>query len=103
MQIDITAQFVLMQCGGCGIYFYIPQAFHKECLENKDKGWYCPNGHSRQFSESKVEKLEQRLAEKDKEIERLRTDRFTFKMGLENREKRLVKLRKQVKKLKAGA
>ena len=48
--------FKHMDCGECGIEFYVPDSFYKERRERK-LGWTCPNGHSRIFSETESEKL----------------------------------------------
>lgn len=93
--------FERMNCGQCGIVFYVPLAFFQERVNDGD-GWQCPNGHRRVFTEPKVQKLEKQLQEKEKEIQRLKTDRVTFKAGLDNREKELVKLRKRIKKMKVA-
>lgn len=95
-------QYERMSCGQCGIVFYVPEHFREERLNDGD-GWHCPNGHSRVFTEPKVEILEKQLDEKIALIERLENDQIMFEAGIENREMELEKLRKRVKKLKAGA
>lgn len=89
-----------MSCGQCGVVFYVPLNFYEE-RRNDGDGWHCPNGHPRVFTEPKVKKLERQLEAKDKELARLKTDYLTHKMGNENREKRIVKLQAQLKKLRA--
>ena len=94
--------YAMMNCGKCGIVFFVPKSFYDQRINNGDD-WHCPNGHKRIFTEPEVNKLERRLDEKEKEIEKLKTNQITLKIGFDNREKELVRLRKRVKKLKAGA
>lgn len=56
-----TNSYERMQCGECGITFWIPTSLYDECRKVKGKGWHCPNGHARVFSESAVEKLQRQL------------------------------------------
>ena len=66
-------------CVNCGIEFGVPNSWENE-RRRSHKGFNCPNGHSLSFnSESKEERfrrqrdrLQQRLAEKDDEIENQR-------------------------------
>lgn len=45
-----------MTCGNCGVAFAIPETMRAE--KERDGGsWYCPNGHSRVYTESVAEKL----------------------------------------------
>ncbi len=45
-----------MCCGQCGIEFQVPDHFYKERRET-GKGWYCPNGHTRVFRETDLDKM----------------------------------------------
>lgn len=46
-----------MFCGNCGVTFAIPEAMRAE--KERDGGsWYCPNGHSRVYTETAWVKLE---------------------------------------------
>lgn len=61
MTYTFTETLVGMCCGQCGISFAVPQSFHEEQKKLGPKGgWYCPNGHSRCFSKSKITELEER-------------------------------------------
>lgn len=69
------SEFRAMCCGECGISFHVPETFISE-RQQKGGSWYCPNGHSRIFRETDVQKLErekvrlaQRIAQKDDEIQ----------------------------------
>lgn len=48
------------ECGECGIVFAAPRAFWDE-RRRTGKGWSCPNGHSRIFTETDVQKLQKQL------------------------------------------
>jgi hypothetical protein len=91
-------------CGQCGIEFYVPPHFARECREKgSDKTWYCPNGHPRVFRQSEADKLrqerdrlQQRIAQKDDEIAAERRRR-------EDAERRTSAARGQVTKMKNRA
>ena len=53
-----------MNCGECGITFAMPETFRKDCKE-LGYTWYCPNGHSRIYSETDVNKLKRELAKEE--------------------------------------
>lgn len=91
-----------MSCGQCGVVFFVPQNFYNERINDGD-GWHCPNGHLRVFTEPKAKTLQKKIEEMDREIVALKTDRITFKGGLENRERELVRLRERLKKLRKKA
>lgn len=95
-----------MNCGQCGIVFFVPQAFYEDRINDGDE-WKCPNGHTRVFSEPKVQKLEKIVSTRDKEIATLKSDALTHKWGIQNRDEEIAKLRARVKRLnkkvKAGA
>jgi hypothetical protein len=101
MDVILTLKFVYKTCGTCGIIFYVPQVFEDECLET-GKDWYCPNGHSRVYTEPasvKYKRLyEQTLKEKEKE----REYRINSNKALEETQKQLeecqTKGKKKVKK-----
>ena len=64
MNVTITKGFTQKTCGNCGIVFFVPDEFEKECLET-GQTWKCPNGHSRVYSESQADKYK-RLYEIEK-------------------------------------
>ncbi len=64
---QIEKDFELMECGECGINYYVPYWFYRE-RKDHGKGWTCPNGHSRIYRESDVDRLK-------KQIEALKVDR----------------------------
>jgi len=69
LAIQTTIEYETMECGECGILFALSMSFYRERKE-LGKAWYCPNGHSRVFRESVVEKLRKDLeAERKRRIE----------------------------------
>lgn len=58
--LQFAFDFQTMECGECGIVFAITNAKYYRC-KNHGEGWYCPNGHSRKFCESEVEKLKKEV------------------------------------------
>lgn len=78
MLVSVNIDFELRQCPDCGIHYYVPAAYMKECRENPTQFFHCPAGHSRHFAESEADRLrrerdrlQQRLAEKDDEIKNI--------------------------------
>ena len=96
--------FVRMICGDCGVEFYFPESLNENNLKLGPKGtWYCPNGHGRHYSESLADtlrrerdRLQQRLAEKDDDIQRHRE-------RAERLERRVSAAKGQVTRLKNRA
>ena len=58
----LTIETVEMECGECGVLFWVTRAFYRE-RRNRKLGWCCPNGHSRVFRESEVDALKRELEE----------------------------------------
>jgi hypothetical protein len=77
-----------LNCGKCGINFDVPTHWYKSHADGKtedDRTFYCPNGHTRIFTERTSDRLQreldrakQELAYKDSRIadETKRADRF---------------------------
>lgn len=72
------SEFVLINCGKCGIEFQVPEHWHRVRKETGDE-FYCPNGHCRVYRESDLDKmrrerdrLAQQIAQRDDEIKRQR-------------------------------
>lgn len=85
----LTQNFEEMNCGECGIVFWVPDAFYRE-RRGDGKGWSCPNGHSRVFRESDVARLERQLKE-EKERHQRTLQRANEAEARETRLKRRVK------------
>lgn len=56
-----TVTLVHMHCGECDCVFAMSQSKYNRCKE-QGEGWHCPNGHSRVFTGSEVQKLRDELA-----------------------------------------
>jgi hypothetical protein len=50
-----------LHCGKCGIHFMVPHWWRQEKLDNGE-GFHCPNGHSRVYAKSTVDRLREELA-----------------------------------------
>lgn len=83
-----------MQCGECSIHFAMDQGKYDRCKESGE-GWYCPNGHSRMFTRSRVQELESKLEEQKIETQKM-TDRFLEEVHTRN------KLTQQLKRVHRG-
>ena len=59
--LTLTRSFEEMECGACGIVFWVPEQFYKERRESGGD-WHCPNGHARVFRELEVDSLKRDLA-----------------------------------------
>lgn len=86
-------------CGICGILFSAPAAFWAERRTggaHHEKGWYCPNGHSRVFRETENDKLTRELnaAKRDAEWQRQLRDRADKSLIAQRGEN--TKLRKRI-------
>jgi|HubBroStandDraft_4_1064222.scaffolds.fasta_scaffold00027_65 hypothetical protein len=66
--------FTRMACGECGIEFDVPEHFYKERKEN-GKGWYCPNGHSRVFRESDLDKMRRERDQAKQQLARVEEEK----------------------------
>lgn len=85
----ITINTVSMQCGECGVFFWVTSEFHRERKEN-GKGWFCPNGHSRVYRKSDVDELKEQLLE---ERSKLASAQFELMAA----EKKIKRIEKRVK------
>lgn len=94
-----TIDFTMLECGGCGIPFYVPTKWKNEKVA-KHGHFHCPNGCGRKFtSETAEEKLE-------KELERVKQQQAKELGDLQNRwldeMGRANKLEKQLKRVHKG-
>lgn len=63
--LPVTVQMTDMTCGECGIQFAVPESWRAE-KQRTGNGWFCPNGHSRVYSESDEKKARNALEEERK-------------------------------------
>lgn len=87
-------------CWKCGVVFAMPQHLMKTLCElGKDGEFYCPNGHSACFTESKADRLERELREQ--KCETMRVEQA--KRALENENIVLFKSKERLaKRIKNG-
>ncbi len=68
-----TTTMVTEECCVCGMMFAMTQDFNR-LHRNNHIGWYCPAGHIQYYLvESEEEKLQERLANTQEEVNRERT------------------------------
>lgn len=82
---------ILMCCGSCGIEFSVPDVFYTERL-NRGGNWYCPNGHSRAFKESQVDKLRRERDSLQQQIARVEEEK---RMELAAKEREIKRIKKR--------
>jgi Zn finger protein HypA/HybF involved in hydrogenase expression len=60
-----------LTCGECGIIFAVPPHWLNARREEKENNgsFYCPNGHSRQFRVTDVDRLKKELEAEKKKVE----------------------------------
>ncbi len=93
MDVTITKGFTQKTCGKCGVVFYVPDELEREYLKT-NQTWTCPNGHSRSYSESQLDKYK-KLYEQEK-AERIRLSSVS-----ESAIESAKKLRAQLEKCKS--
>jgi hypothetical protein len=74
-EISGAVSLEMMNCGECGIQFAVPSAWiaiRRRGTENEHRGFTCPNGHTRVFQETEVERLRRELAAKEEQLARER-------------------------------
>jgi hypothetical protein len=86
--------FVSVQCCNCGCHFGLDEYLYKRRREDK-QDFYCPNGHRQAYTQSEADKLRQerdrltqRLAQKDDEIEHQRKQLIASKGQITKLQKR---------------
>lgn len=64
LSLAIRHDFDTIECGKCGIVFAVPTAWKEKRVNGEDgeRGFYCPNGHSRYFiGETEADRLKRKL------------------------------------------
>lgn len=60
--------FVMETCCNCHVPFFMPTQMRRELLADKERIFYCPNGHPQHYTgKTEAEKLKDRLAALEKE------------------------------------
>lgn len=78
-QVTQDIEMTHMHCGECDCHFYVDKNKYDRCKANGEAFW-CPNGHERIFTKSKVKELEQQV----KSLESTNTYLRTAKDNLHN-------------------
>jgi hypothetical protein len=95
MKTTIEIDTVQMQCGECGVFFWVTPEFYRERRERK-LGWHCPNGHGRVFGTSKVDELKEQLQAERESRENLEFELLAQKGALKAERARVTRLKKRV-------
>jgi hypothetical protein len=62
-----------IECCNCGVVFLVSERLHLSWRRTKQT-FYCPNGHGQSYTKSTAAILEERLAKKDEEIQKLQKE-----------------------------
>jgi len=65
-----TDNFTEIDCGGCGIRYYVPE-FWLNDRRKTGNGWNCPNGCNRIFNKTEADKLRDQLTKEKHRTEQL--------------------------------
>ena len=59
--ISFAGRLVVMECWKCAITYAVPAEFDRLNHEDRQRSWYCPNGHGTVYSKSRVTQLQDEL------------------------------------------
>lgn len=82
-------------CCVCGITFGLPEEFLRHLRNEKNEGFFCPNGHNLQFRKSELQQEIDRLKNKNNEAE---WARMSLHNQLTEKQKEISKLRANIKR-----
>lgn len=87
-----------LTCGECGIIFAVPPHWLNARREEKENNgsFYCPNGHSRQFRETEVDRLKRQLEAEKKKLEWARGERDRAERSAAAARGQVTRLRKRI-------
>lgn len=94
-----VTDFHLMECGNCGIVFYVPEVFWSNRLRDAQT-WYCPNGHGRVYRETEGDRLRKRLADEQERSAFLRNEAQRAREARQHAEKRVSAMKGVVTRTK---
>lgn len=89
-------QLVTMECGECHIVFAIPSDLRERAKVDSRVSFYCPNGHGRVFSRTRVQELEEQLRVKESEVRLANSARDTFRVKADKERKSRQRIEKRV-------
>lgn len=98
-QVTETFNFVLEECCNCGIPFFLTASFYKECQNNPDRWFFCPNGHTQHYTKSKSQI---KIDELEKSLEFAKKDRQDVENALMETISEKNKLSRQLKRVHRG-
>lgn len=94
---SLTTHFHSVRCATCYMVFYLPDHKYNAC-QNKNQGFYCPDGHSSVFTETELTKIKNEL-ERTKQQKQWAEDARNFaRKDLEKERKRSAALKGVVTK-----
>jgi hypothetical protein len=93
---NIPDSFTFIQCGSCGVGFYIPAVLYDEFFNVKGRSWYCPNGHRRSFTETKADELKREIEALERINRRLVSGNVELRRDLACMTKQACELREAV-------
>lgn len=93
-----VVDFQMIECGGCGIPFFVPTRWLNQRIQNKGE-FHCPNGCNRIFigkteaekAKERIEQLKVESAKKEQELQDKWLDALGEKNKLERKLKRVHK------------
>lgn len=102
--INETIKLVKEECCVCAMVFAMPLDFYNRCRDKgPDKSFFCPNGHSQSYRNSRLKQEIDRLADENQQLQQ---SRFSLQNQLTEKEMALKKLNNSIKlkdkRLKAG-
>jgi len=89
-----TTSLYISECPNCGILHGIPSDYEQR-RRGDGESWYCPNGHSQCFSETREGALKKRNAALADEAERLRRDNLRLSDDLMTNAKELRRIKRR--------
>jgi hypothetical protein len=97
--VKVAVSLTALDCATCGIVFGISTQLEKRLRESGDR-FFCPNGHSNVFTESKAAKLERQLAAERERTAELRRFYDDERSRRRSTERSLAATKGQVTKLR---
>jgi len=104
MTIQETTEFVVEECGECGIQFAMPQQFRRKRLNDHSLPFWCPNGcrlfyigkTAAEKERERARQLERHIANQDEVIRSEKAAHTVTKRKLSTTKGQLTKTRKRV-------
>lgn len=98
--LDKSLDFILEECCICHVPFFMPSYMKKYLLDNRDKYFYCPNGHSQHYTgKSEAQQLKEQLENERAEWEKSKEGYVNRWLDAENEKS---KIQKQLKRTHNG-